>query len=83
MSAAGGLAFGIANFWLLSRIVQGITKPEGVKKWKIALLFSLKMGLLAGIFVLILKKGYVSPLPFLAGFTVSLIFGVAIKACKS
>ncbi len=83
ISVAGGGVFGALNFWLLSRIVRGISKPEGTKPWKVGLLFFVKMVLLLGTFGLILKKGYVSPLPFLAGFTASLIVGIGVKVAIS
>jgi len=83
ISVAGGIVFGGLNFWLLSRIVRGISKPEGTKPWKVGLLFFVKMALLLGTFGLILKGGYVTPLPFLAGFTASLIIGIGIKIATS
>lgn len=87
LSALGGVVFGGLNFWLLVRIVRGIAQSpqntKDTKKGRIVLLFFLKMGLLLGTFGLILKGGYVTPLPFLAGFTVSLIAGIVIKIIKS
>jgi hypothetical protein len=83
LSAGGGAAFGFLNFWFLVKIVRGFTDSEETKKWKVGALFFLKMALLLGTFGLILQKGYVSPLPFLAGFTVSLMVGIAFKVIKS
>ncbi len=82
LSVLSGLVFGGLNFWVLSRIVRGLVESEKVKKWKTGLFFFAKMVLMLGTFGLILKKGYVSPLPFLAGFTASLITGVLLKALK-
>jgi hypothetical protein len=73
-----GLAFGAVNFWLLIRIVRGMVQSETIKPWKTFLSFAVKMALLALTIGLLLKKGYVSPLPFVAGFTVSLVLGVAV-----
>jgi hypothetical protein len=78
-----GLAFGAVNFWLLIRIVRGMTRSETVKPWKTLLFFVGKIALLALTIGLLLKKGYVSPLPFLAGFTVSLAAGIALKALRN
>lgn len=77
-SVSVGLVFGALNFWFLSRIVRGLVQSEKVKKWKTGLFFFLKMALLFATIGLILKKGYVTSLPFLAGFTASLIGGIAV-----
>jgi len=79
VSIAVGAVFGGLNFWLLSRIVRALVDSENVKKWKTGLYFVLKMALLLTTFGLILRKGYVSPLPFLAGFTVSLVIGIGTR----
>lgn len=78
-----GAVFGLVNFWLLLRIVHGMVHAEKVAKWKTPLYFITKLALLGLTIGLILKKGYVSPLPFLAGFTVSLVAGIAFKAMDS
>jgi len=78
--AIAGVVFGFLNFWLLNRIVRGMVQAEKVAKWKTPVYFLAKMALLALTIGLLLKKGYVSPLPFLAGFTVSLVVGIATKA---
>lgn len=78
-----GLVFGAVNFWLLIRIVRGMVQSERIKPWKTFLSFIAKIALLALTIGLLLKKGYVSPLPFLAGFTVSLAAGIALKALRS
>lgn len=78
-----GVVFGAVNFWLLLRIVHGMVHAEKVAKWKTPLYFIAKLTLLGLTIGLILKKGYVSPLPFLAGFTVSLVAGIAYKALAS
>ena len=83
LSALGGVIFGGLNFWFLVRIVRGLTHSEETGKWKVGLFFFLKMGLLLGTFGLILKGGYVTPLPLLEGFTVSLIVGIMVKVFKS
>lgn len=81
--ALAGLVFGAVNFWLLVRIVRGMVQSETLKPWKTFLSFALKIALLALTIGLLLKKGYVSPLPFVAGFTVSLVLGVAVVALKT
>ncbi len=78
-----GVVFGALNFWLLTQIVRGMTHSEKIKKWKLPVYFLLKIALLIGTIGLILQKGYVSPLPFLAGFTVSLVLGVSFKALRN
>jgi ATP synthase I subunit len=80
---AAGIVFGVVNFWLLTRIVKGMVASETVSKWKTPLFFILKIGLLILTIGLILEKRYVSPLPFLAGFTVSLVLGIAWKALRN
>jgi hypothetical protein len=77
-----GVVFGAVNFWLLIRIVRGMMQSEKVKLWKTFLAFIAKLALLGLTIALLLKKGYVSPLPFVAGFTVSLIAGIAWKALR-
>ncbi len=76
-----GLLFGAANLWLLSKIIAGMV-GRGVRapRWKIKMGFYLfgKLALLFLIIGLILKGGYVTPLQFLGGFTVSLIVGLAV-----
>lgn len=79
----GGIAFGLLNFWLLARIVRGMVQAETVKKWKTLLYFLIKITLMILIIGLLLKKSYVSPLPFLAGFTVSLIAAICVVVFKS
>jgi hypothetical protein len=78
-----GLAFGVVNFWLLIRIVRGMVESQKIKPWKTFLSFAVKIALLALTIGLLLKKSYVSPLPFLAGFTVSLVLGVSFKALRN
>lgn len=73
-----GLIFGAANFWLLGRIIRGMVRAGEFPKWKTALYFVGKMLLLFVILGLILWKGYVTPLPFLGGFTVSLVLGLTV-----
>lgn len=82
LGVLSGLIFGGLNFWFLTRIVRGMTASHEDKKWKIPLFFIAKITLLILIIGLILKKGYVSPLPFLAGFTTSLIGGIALILLK-
>ncbi len=78
-SALVGVGFGAANLWLLSRIVAGLTNAESVRKWKIAVYFVVKMALIFLIIGLLLKNSYVTPLPFLGGFTFSLVAGILAK----
>jgi hypothetical protein len=73
-----GVVFGGINFWLLARIVGGMIQSETVSPWKTAVFFLLKMTFLFATIVLLLKKGYVSPLPFLGGFTLILIVGITL-----
>ena len=73
-----GLIFGGLNFWFLARIVGGLVRAEEVRKWKTGLFFFLKMTLIFVTIGLIIKKGYVSPLAFLGGFTVSLVVGIIV-----
>lgn len=73
-----GLLFGGLNFWLLVRIIRGMVRAGEFPKWKTALYFVGKMLLLFVILGLILWKGYVTPLPFLGGFTVSLVLGLTV-----
>lgn len=81
--ALAGLVFGFVNFWLLTRIVRGMVQADKVKPWKTFLSFIAKMALLAVTIGLILKKGYVSPLPFLGGFTASLVAAISVKAVRN
>jgi hypothetical protein len=83
LGVLAGLAFGAVNFWLLIRIVRGMTQSENIKPWKTFLFFIVKIALLGLTIGLLLKKGYVSPLPFLAGFTVSLAAGIGLKAFRN
>ena len=78
MSILVGILFGAANFWLLTRIIRGMVRSQELKKWKTGLYFLGKMTLLFVTIGLILRKGYVTPLQFLGGFTVSLIGGLAV-----
>lgn len=77
-----GLVFGALNFWLMTRIVQRLVQEEAGKKWKTGLFFFFKIALLLVTIGLILRKGYVTPLPFLAGFTASLIAGIGFVIWK-
>ena len=78
LAFVAGLFFGGLNFWLLTRVVVGMALAGEIPKWKTGLFFFGKMTLLFVILGLILWKGYVTPLPFLGGFTVSLVAGIAI-----
>ena len=77
-----GLIFGSLNLWLLSRIIRGLIQSEQTRKWKTGAYFFLKITLLFVIIGLILKNGYATPLPFLAGFTLSLVVGITILLLK-
>lgn len=74
-----GLLFGLLNFWFLTRIVNGMLRKEKVPAWKTGVFFLGKLLLIGATIGLLLWKGYVSPLPFLVGFTVSLVGGIAKK----
>ncbi len=78
-----GIVFGTLNFWLLYRIVRGMVASETVSKRKTAFYFLAKMTLLFVTIGLILWKGYVSLLPFLGGYTVSLIAGIVLGLFKN
>ncbi len=77
-----GIVFGGLNFWLLTRIIAGLIHSEKVKRWQTALFFFGKITLLFLTIGLILWKGYVTPLPFLGGFTVSLVMGILLSLWK-
>ena len=78
-SVGVGLLFGGLNFWFLVRIIAGMVKAAETPKWKTALFFFGKMTLLFVTIGLILWRGYVTPLPFLGGFTVSLFVGITVS----
>lgn len=78
-----GIAVGGLNLWILSRVVAGLVHSESVPRWKTALFLFGKMGLIFVIIGLILWKGYVSPLPFVGGFTISLVGGLSILLLKT
>lgn len=85
-----GLVSGGINFYLLARVVrtligQAAADPAGpefpshgrrVSRWRITLLVTLKIALVAAIIVLIVSKAYVRPLALLGGFTLSLVGGI-------
>lgn len=81
-SVLTGVLFGGLNFWLLTWIIAGMVKAHEIPKWKTAFFFFGKMTLLFVTIGLILWKGYVTPLPFLGGFTVSLIAGISVILLK-
>ncbi|GEM_PF-3449510 len=74
-----GFIFGAANLWLLSRVVAGMVHADRVPQWKTATFFVTKMILIFVTIGLILWKGYVTPLAFLGGFTISLVSGILFK----
>ena len=76
ISLVAGAVFGGINFWFLVRIVKGITGGKEIQKGKILFFFFGKMALLFVTIGLILWRGYVAPLPFLGGFTISLVIGI-------
>lgn len=78
-----GLFFGAANLWLLSRVVAGMVHADRVPQWKTATFFITKMILIFVTIGLILWKGYVTPLAFLGGFTISLVLGIILKGNAS
>ncbi len=78
-----GLVFGALNFWLLIRVVRGLVRAEEVSKWKTGFFVAAKMAFLLLTIGLILWKRYVSPLPFVGGFTISLVAGIAISLLKA
>ncbi|MBI3541338.1 MAG: hypothetical protein HY073_04295 [Deltaproteobacteria bacterium] len=77
-----GLLLGGLNFWLLSRVIAGLTRSHQVSTWKTAFFFFGKMTVLFVTIGLILWKSYVSPLPFVVGFSLGLIGGIAIILIK-
>ena len=82
LAFVAGLFFGGLNFWLLTRVVAGMVLSGEIPRWKTGLFFFGKMTLLFVILGLILWKGYVTPLPFLGGFTVSLVAGIIIVLAR-
>jgi len=67
----GGILAGI-NLYLLAKIVQRITALP-TRKGRLVLLVAAKFLVFFGIIGLILWKGHVSPLAFLAGFSLPLV----------
>ena len=66
----GGLLAGI-NLYLLSQIIRRLT-TEGSRK-KLVFLIVAKFLVFFGVISLILWKGHVSPLAFIAGFSIPLV----------
>jgi hypothetical protein len=84
-SVLAGILFGAANLWLLFRIIRIMISGaagEKVSKSKTLLLIAGKLLLLFLTIGLLLVKRYVTPLPFLGGFTISLIAGIAVILWK-
>ena len=71
-----GLSFGGLNIYLLARIVRGFIQAETVSTGKTVSLFLIKIILIFTTLGLLLWKQVVSPVPFLAGYTFSLVVGI-------
>lgn len=76
-----GLLLAAANLFLLVRIVRRIT--EAASRRRLALLVAAKFLIFFGIIALILWKGHVRPLAFLAGFSIPLIGYLIVAFRKS
>lgn len=72
LSLIGGGGIGAANFYLLTRAVQGLMGGEAAGKRRLAALFFFKLLVLAGVFVVILKLP-VHMVAFLIGFSAIVI----------
>lgn len=81
VSLTYGVVIGAANFLFLVWIVEGWLSGKKVKKGKMIGSFLGKGTILLVIIGLILKKGHVTPLPFLLGmsnvFLGILLYGIA------
>ncbi|HEV3193338.1 MAG TPA: ATP synthase subunit I [Polyangiaceae bacterium] len=87
VSAATGAGLALGNLWGLARIVAALLPDERVgaraqsrASW--ALLAVLKMLTLLGVTWLLMRHGWVSPMPMLIGF-LSLPIGIAIGSLVS
>jgi hypothetical protein len=87
VSAASGAALALGNLWGLARIVAALLpdEKEGARaqsraSW--ALVAVLKMLALLGVTWLLMRHGWVSPMPMLIGF-LSLPIGIAIGSLVS
>lgn len=77
LSLVGGSGIGAANFYLLTRAIQGLLGGGTVGKGRLSALFFLKFLALAGIFFVILKLP-IHTLAFLLGFS-TIVVAVAVS----
>ncbi len=66
-----GLILASINLYLLVQIIRRVTAQ--ISKKKLVFLVAAKFLVFFGLIALILWKGHVSPLPFLAGFSIPLV----------
>lgn len=67
LSILGGSGIGLANFYLLARVVTGLLARESTEKGRVAALFFLKLLALAAFFGILFALP-INMIAFLAGF---------------
>jgi hypothetical protein len=71
-----GCAWGIANFWALTRVLTGVLTPDEVNRRRAIIFAAIKFPVLYGAGYLVLRSEWVSPVSLIAGF--SLLFLVVL-----
>jgi len=74
-----GCAWGIGNFWALTRIITAVVRPGEVDRRRALILAAIKFPVLyvAGYFIL--RSGWFPPVSLLAGFTILFVV-IVLKA---
>ncbi len=71
-----GCAWGIGNFWALTRVIPAVLTPNTVDRRRALLLAAIKFPALYGIGYLVLRSEWFTPIALLIGF--SLLFVVVV-----
>lgn len=74
-----GCAWGIGNFWALTRVITALVTPHGIDRRRALIMAAIKFPVLYVGGYFILTSGWFPPLALLAGFTILFVV-VALKA---
>jgi uncharacterized membrane protein len=70
-SFAAGLAFGIANLWAWSKLIQSVLKVGEINPREAVLTFIIKFPIILVLFFVVLVYGRVEPVWYVAGFSLT------------
>jgi hypothetical protein len=71
LSFIAGLFFGVVNFWAWSKFIPAVLKVGEINTREAVLTFTIKFPIILVLFFIILYKGWVEPIWYVAGFSLT------------